>query len=320
MDQQERVIAQAQVVVMRAELYRDGIVDHAEAALLIQLDREATTTCVEWDDFLAEEISDFLVFAKTPEGYVGEEDADWLTAQIARDGILATPRCLELLIRTLEKARQVPVRLSEFVLRQVADTVMQGNTKSGRAGRIAGVVDRADVELIRRILFATGSDANVAITQAEADILFEINDRTVEEMNDPAWTDLYVKAIANFVLATSGAAVPAREEALRRDRFLESADPDLAGFFRRMISGSVGGIFDAFRETGTERAWAARNRQRNDGEARSSDVAGDEARWLVDRIGRDRLLHDNERALLAFLKREAHAIHPELRSLVEKVA
>ncbi len=138
-------------------------------------------------------------------------------------------------------------------------------------------------------------------------------------MNDPSWTDLYVKAIANFVLSASGGAVPARDEALRSDRFLETADPDIAGFFRRMIAGTVGGVFDVFQQH-AERSGHAAKRSRSGLAAGARPAAGDEARWLADRIGRDRLLHDNERALLTFLKREAHAIHPDLRPLVDKVA
>jgi hypothetical protein len=34
----------------------------------------------------------------------------------------------------------------------------------------------------------------------------------------------------------------------------------------------------------------------------------------------DRLIHDNERALLGFIRQAASAIHPDLKPLLEKVA
>ena len=63
---------------------------------------------------------------------------------------------------------------------------------------------------------------NVAITRSEAELLFDIADATNEAENDPAWTDLFAKAIANAIMAASGYSAPNREEALRREAWLES--------------------------------------------------------------------------------------------------
>jgi hypothetical protein len=49
-------------------------------------------------------------------------------------------------------------------------------------------------------------------------------------------------------------------------------------------------------------------------------VRGGEARWLAERIMRDRLIRDNERALLAFIGQAATALHPDFKALLEKVA
>src|SRR6185369_9505551 len=95
---------------------------------------------------------------------------------------------------------------------------------------------------------------NIAITRAEADALFRINDGTCEEMNHPSWNELFVKAIANFVLAASGYEVPARAQAVR----------------------------------------------------------GGEARWLTERIMNDRLIRDNERALLQFIRKAASVARAQM--------
>jgi hypothetical protein len=72
------------------------------------------------------------------------------------------------------------------------------------------------------MLYAFGGDGNIAVTQQEASVLFDINDATAETENHPAWSDLFVKALANFLMATSGYQVPTRQEALRREAWLEA--------------------------------------------------------------------------------------------------
>ena len=64
------------------------------------------------------------------------------------------------------------------------------------------------LELLRRMLYAFGGDGNVAVTRAEAEVLFDINDATADAEPNPAWTDLFVKAIANVVMAASGQQPP----------------------------------------------------------------------------------------------------------------
>ena len=43
-----------------------------------------------------------------------------------------------------------------------------------------------------------------------------------------------------------------------------------------------------------------------------------EAAWLIDRIGTGAADHANERALLAYLKREAASLHPSLTPLCQR--
>jgi len=45
-----------------------------------------------------------------------------------------------------------------------------------------------------------------------------------------------------------------------------------------------------------------------------------EAAWLAERIGRDGVLHENEKALLKFLKEESPNIDGALQPLLDKVS
>jgi len=242
-----------------------------------------------------------------------------LTERVATDGRVESKTELELLVNVLDKARWVPQSLVRFALEQVRDAVLDG-TGPLRSGKKLepGIVSEADVALLRRILYSAGSDGSIAITQAEAEVLFDIDEATTGRDNHPAWTDLFVKAIANCVMAASGYAAPPREVALARDAWLDrrgelSLDAMLGG----MATG-LKGLFGGYREQTVEERSIARLTQQKVEIVTHEAVTAAEATWLAERIGRDGKMSPNERALLAFLKTESPSIDPALRALVEK--
>jgi hypothetical protein len=88
-----------------------------------------------------------------------------------------------------------------------------------------------------------------------------------------------------------------------------------------MVSGGASAIVDAYDEPdGLERQFADRNRARAARLDGAAAVNAEEARWIADRIGRERPIRDNERALLRFIRDAASSIHPELQPLLDKVA
>jgi hypothetical protein len=277
--------------------------------------------CAEWRAFFIEAIVGHVVHQERPAGYISEDAASWLMRAVSRGAMVGSVAEMELVVVALEQAKASPVKLSAFALEQVAFAVIEGSGPLAETHTtVPGIVQKHEVDLLRRILYAFGGDGNIAITQAEADALFRINDGTCEEMNHPSWNELFVKAIANFVLAASGYEVPTRAEALRRDAFFEDADAELGGFFARMVSGGVAGILEAYARPGDqlELEFGELNRVRALQTRRAGAVRGGEARWLTERIMNDRLIRDNERALLTFIRQAASAIHPDLQPLLKK--
>ena len=310
------------VQLLRAEVFRDGIVTRAEAESLFALHASCRDQSAAWPGFFVEAVTDYIVHQEKPRGYISEDNADWLIRAISRDGMVDTAAEMELLVSVLEKARSSPERLSAYALEQVALAVIDGKgpLAGSRPGAV-GVVDKSEVDLLRRVLYAFGGDGNIAITRAEAEILFRINDSTREELNHPSWNELFVKAVANFVLTSSGYEPPSRTEALRRDAFFDHADANIGGFFSRMVSGGVAGILEAYAAPDAlEAEFEDSNRANETRMRRAGAVDGEEARWIADRIGRDRLIRENERALLSFIRQAASSLHPELQPLLDKVS
>ena len=191
-----------------------------------------------------------------------------------------------------------------------------------RSGKLLepGVVTEADVDLLRGIIYSYGGDGNLAVTQPEAETLLDIDEATADADNHPAWGDLFVKAIANCVMAASGYAPPPREEALARDAWLDRRG-DLT--LDKMAAGMAGGLTDLFagysEQSIEERALARLALQKVE-IVTNEAVTLAEATWLAHRLGRDGRLTPNERALLMFLKAESPSIHPSLQALVDKAA
>ncbi len=310
------------VLALRSEIFGDGIVLRAEAEALFTLHTSSPQQCEEWTIFFVEAVTDYIVHQEKPEGYISAKNADWLVSAITKDRMVASMVELELLVKVLEQAKRSPDGLSAFALRQVMHAVVDGKGPLMTGGELqTGLIAKPEVDLLRRILYAFGGDGNVGITRSEAEILFTINERTANASNDPSWNDLFVKAIANFVMCSSGYASPTREEALQRDSFFERADADVGGFFSRMVSGGVRGILDAYTSApDVDTAFGTRNASENDSAQRAEKLDGVEAEWLAERIGRDRLLQDNEVALLQFIKQASPEIHPALKPLMDKVA
>ncbi|MCV0424074.1 MAG: hypothetical protein K5905_01245 [Roseibium sp.] len=308
------------VITLRRYIYGDMAVSLDEGAALFKLNNADLTFADTWYELFPEAIGDILVHQAKPEGYVSDDNSDWLIGQISVDGHVCTRTELNAVLHVLEKARQAPAGLEQFALRAVAESVISGEgaTRTGAELR-PGVISEAEVELLRRVLYAGAGCGGIAISKSEAEILFDLNDATLEAENDPAWSELFAKAIANYLMAMSGFAPPARDVALARENWLEQPggfEGGLGGFFSKMFSGGVGGIRDAYADRSdpvSERGAAMRAEI-----AVNEVVTEDEATWLVNRIGRDGVLHENEKALLRFIQEESPNIHPALRPLMDK--
>jgi len=310
------------VLELRSLIFRDGLVACDEAKAMFSLNDACTEQCPEWRAFVVEALTDYIVHQEKPSGYVSAKKADWLIGAISHDGRVDSATELELLVRVLEQSKFSTDRLVAFALDQVRLAVAEGVGPLMEQGDHArGVVDRDEVDLLRRILYAFGGDGNIAITRAEAEVLFQINDAVAGARNDASWDDLFVKAVANFVMCASGYQAPTREVALRQENFLDRADADIGGFLARMAKSGGRELLSAYREAvDIDAEWEARNQWNDNCRRRAERCESDEAKWLADRIGKDGRIQDNELALVRFIRETSPSVHPALGSLLEKVA
>lgn len=316
-------IREGDVRRLRGVLWQSRHLTLQDADALLAIDRACPVQDPSWSELLVEVVTELLVMQATPRGYLNADNANWLVGRIVKGGRIESRAHLELLIHVLDRARWAPPSLSALALSQVGRAVIDGSGpgRSAAPGEAAGRVTAGDAELLRRILCAFGGDDGVAISRPEVEVLFGIDAATREADNDPAWSGLYVKAIANAVLAASGYAVPSREVALARQ-----TRPDAPGelgpdaLARHSVRGGNSGVPSAYRVlTGEERVLARLERQRM-AIVTAEAVGEDEAQWLAERIERDVDLSRNERLLLRFLEATASSLHPRLCALIGRAS
>ena len=318
---QRGIIHATDVQRLRSLFYDDAHISREEAEALFALNEACQADGDEWPQFFVEAVTDYIVNEVEPRGYLTSANADWIIERISKDGIINSRTELELLINVIDKARWSPERLVKFVLEQVESAVLDGAGPLRTGPHLeAGRVTDDDVDMLRRALYAFGGDGNIAITRTEAEVLFRINDGTAHADNSDHWQELFVKAIANTIMAASGYKMPSREEALRREKWLESrGDLSVGAFLSSIATGGISGIREAyFGQSAEERAIARLEQQRVE-IITNEAVTGGEVDWLAEQIGRDGALTENEKALLAFVKAESPTLHPSLQPLLGRI-
>jgi hypothetical protein len=311
---------------LRQGVFKDSIVDKEEAEAVFQLDQACKTKDPSWTQFYVDALTDYFVWQARPAGYISEEQAEFLIDNIACDGRIDGSSELELLLNVIHWARSCPEELSLFVLEAVREAVLSPKTAAFGFRGAPAVITAADVEIIRALIYAGGGGGGFTVTRREADLLFDLNDASRPAENAPDWQGLFVKAIAAHLMFPRGAPEAAdAEEVLRREAWLK--ERGAVGRLFKAIGGSVASgdvpLSESWHEADVFGNVAAREeREREEAQLHEAlareAIDEEEAKWLMGRIRLDGVLHENERALLTFLKANAPNVPPALTALFEK--
>jgi hypothetical protein len=316
---ERRTIAFDDLLVLKRAFYEDGIATAREADVLFSINETCTSKHADWPDFFLEAITDYLVFQEAPRGYLTAGNAEWLIERTSKDGLVSSRHDFDLILSVLSAARWSPVSLSTFALSQVRNAVKTGGGPLRRDRAVAaGTIAESEVELLRRILYAFGGDGNVAVTRDEADVLFDIDELVGSAAPNAGWTDLFAKAVANVMMAASGCSVPSRELALRPEAGLKDqhGHPDVISTLLEMVHENLAAMQSAYCDQSIEERALARLEYQRIEIITHEAIAVADAGWLVGRLGRNGRLSPSERAVVAYLNREAPKVHPAISEAV----
>lgn len=293
-----------EILSLRREGWGDGRIVPDEAEAVFAINDAIASPSAEWSDFFVEALGEFIINGLEPKGYVSEEQADWLIGRIDHDGRLDSLTELELLVRLAERAQSVPQRLRDYALGQIEQAVLTGvgPTRSGGALE-KGNVTKAEADLLRRLMFASGSDRPGGVSRSEAELLYRLKDATLGADNAPEWKRLFVQGVGNYLAGFTSYQPVSRERAAELERFMNDSRSSLGGFTRRMGKAFLrDNFFDVVSDALGKRDDGPDLDQRV-GSAREVDLT--EQTWLEGRIDGNGEVDEYDAALLAFLAEES---------------
>jgi hypothetical protein len=212
-------------------------------------------------------------------------------------------------------------------LRLVKDAVIyaDGADKSGRPLG-SGRVSEADLKFMSRILWGAGAEGLLAVSEAEAEALFAIADATHGADNAAGFTDLFARAVGNFLIGAT-ARTPTHRDMVHRWQTEMVRPRPLVDLIVDMGQTKLdpASVVDTLRNARTlsedlEHTFDQQNQARAAAIAAAEVMTPDKAAWLLERVNRNGLITAAETALVQFIAREAGAMESSLKDIVEKVA
>jgi hypothetical protein len=315
-------VADSDVIDMRRAFFGgDQQITEDEAAALFDVNDALEAPSPAWTEFFIEAITEYIVRQAVPEDYVDDRNAVWLMEHVARDGRIKSATELELLVKVVETARAAPRELSQFVLDEVKHAVITGEGPIRNGALDPGRITMAEVAMVRRVLFGLGSAAGMAISRGEAEALFEIDEAVADQDDVPEWGQIFAKAVGDHLMAAVLHRAPPREEARRRELWLDEPTQGVSGIFGRMFGSFGGAIKDttALFRNGDETETAERAAAREAAIRDAAVITGDEAAWVFQRIGQNGRVTPAEQRLIEFMSEEADNLPPGYDQMVERL-
>ena len=287
-------MSEAEALRIVNEIYTDGIVSRSEAETLFRLNEMLSATDANWASRFQEAVSDFLLTREAPEGWITDEEAEWLIAQVQMDVEKPSVTELDMFVAILRKADGAPVDLAQYALNAISYRIIE-----------EGVATPAMIERMRYALYAGGGEAGLWVSQFEASVLFRTNDAIADAENDPAWNDLFARAVGNHLMARAHPEPRSIEEALSRETWLKDTSVNPGGFFARMGASFLSGEWFAAVTYDPKKAERARMLAADAATREAEKVTASENEWLLASVHEDGAVSPAEQALIDFLEAEA---------------
>jgi hypothetical protein len=184
------VIDADEVKQVRTAIFADGSIDREEADFLFDVNDAVSGKANHdsWRELFVEALSKHLLADEKTPGVLDADELNWLIGKIQSDGAVDGSE-LALIVEISRAAKSTPPAFQDFALRTVKQSVLAD-----------GVVDAAEVDMIRTLIYGEGSGGGSGVSRTEADFLFDINDGVTGKANHASWQTLIVNAITNHLL------------------------------------------------------------------------------------------------------------------------
>lgn len=186
----DRLVDAEEVQKIRERIYADNIIDREEANFLFTINDAVSggNNDPAWRELFVEALTSHVLQDVKSPGVLDEDEAQYLIARIQADAKVDATE-LALLVNICSLAQSMPATLQSFVLSAMRTAILEDE-----------VIDEAEVQMIRKVIYGTGSGGGETVDRAEADFLFDLNDATSGKQHHPSWPGLFVEAVCKHVL------------------------------------------------------------------------------------------------------------------------
>lgn len=285
-----------EIASLRKLGWESGHICKEEAEAIFAINRQLAQPSAEWVDFFVEALGEFVVNGTAPRGYVDQAEADWLIGALDHDGHLDSMAELELMVRVMERAANVPDTLKHYALSQIEKVVLTGTGPTRCGGALSDThVTEAEAKLLRRMVFASAGMSPASVHRHEAEMLFRLKDATLGHDNSPEWQRLFVQGVGNYLMGfSSGISQISHERAKDLESFVADNSSNVGRFFRRMAKSAPSAMKTVFGGKDTGPTYLEQV-------AAAQTVDGKERDWLDRQIEANGELDAFDRALLDFI-------------------
>lgn len=292
----------SEILDLRQLGWSSGDISLEEAEAIFAINRRLVQPNAEWVDFFVEALGEFVVNGTAPKGYVDDREAEWLISALDHDGRLDSMAELELVVRVMERATNVPDRLKLYALAQVEHAVMSGSGPTRCGGELSGEhITEAECRLLRRMIFAGASLRPAAVSREEAEMLFRLKDATLGAENASEWKRLFVQGVGNYLMGFSSANAQLSHERTRElEAFIADNRASVGRFFNRAARQTPNAFGAVFGRKGTESASVDHKAR----VAAAQAVDDGEKAWMDLQIEGNGRIDEFDQALLDFIAEE----------------
>lgn len=171
-------------------LYADGIIDREEADFLFAVNDAVSGADNDpaWQALFVDALTSHVLDDEKSPNVLDNDEAAYVIGKIDADGTVDAVE-LHLLVNICARAESAPARFHDYVLAVLKQAVLED-----------GVIDEAEVHMIRQVIYGPGGSSGERVDRKEADFIFDLNDATTGKANEPTWNELFVEAITSHVL------------------------------------------------------------------------------------------------------------------------
>jgi len=189
---EDGIIDAAEVTLLQERIYEDGVVDREEAEFMFRINDEVSgmENDASYDALFVRVLADYVLDDETTPGEVDDGEASFLIEKIGLDGLVDDNE-MELLTILCERATtELPTNLTQFILDSAKERIIAD-----------GIVDAAEVAMMRRIIFGAAGSGGSGVDRAEANFLVEINNATTDSTeHDKSWGPFFAECVGKSVL------------------------------------------------------------------------------------------------------------------------